>query len=290
MGIFDELERGRTKVSQDRSRRRTARPSWPLSARLLVGAMFIFNVLLAAFLVRVEMKRPEARPGPSATSTPLTPEPPKPGSSPQLNAPANQEYSLGLKNLPVEVRPAGLPSTQKPKRPKIKALPKSLQARKTPRLVLSAQKPRAVIYPPREPASQTHASIRDIAATSSTSASVAPPGVAASFGISGATVLGKAAPPPNAPVASALAPSANGQGLTAKGTWSGSPMKVASVGLPAVEKGLVIPKMPVGPISPKIEIVPRPAGKVKNCGDDKVFIACPILHDRYETPYTSPAP
>ena len=62
LGIFDEPERGRTKVSQTRSRVRTARPSWPLSARLLVGAMFVLNIFLAAFLVRTEIKRPEARP------------------------------------------------------------------------------------------------------------------------------------------------------------------------------------------------------------------------------------
>ena len=208
----------------------------------------------------------------------------------ELNAQANQGSSLGLKTLPVQVRPAGLPSTHRSKRPAIKALPKTLRARKTRRPVLSAQKPRTVIYPPREPASQTPAPIRDTAATSSTSATGAPSGQAASLGIADAPVLGKAAPPPNAPAASALAPSAIGQGLTAKGNRSGSPTKVASVGLPAGEKGLVIPKMPVGPISPKIEIVPRPAAKVKNCGDDKVFIACPVLHDRYETPYTSPAP
>jgi hypothetical protein len=54
-----------------------------------------------------------------------------------------------------------------------------------------------------------------------------------------------------------------------------------------MEKVLFIPKMPVAPVSPKIEIVPRPAVKLENCGDDKVFIACPTLKIRYDTPYTS---
>jgi hypothetical protein len=63
--------------------------------------------------------------------------------------------------------------------------------------------------------------------------------------------------------------------------------KVASVGLPSMEKGLVTPKMPVTPISPKIEIVLRPAVKLENCGDDHVFIACPTLKTRYDTPFTS---
>jgi hypothetical protein len=54
-----------------------------------------------------------------------------------------------------------------------------------------------------------------------------------------------------------------------------------------MEKGLVKPKMPVAPISPKMEVVPRPAVKHENCGGDKVFIACPELKIRYDTPFTS---
>jgi hypothetical protein len=57
-----------------------------------------------------------------------------------------------------------------------------------------------------------------------------------------------------------------------------------------MEKGLMIPKMPVAPISAKIEIIPRPAVQFENCGDDKVFIACPTLKIRYDTPFTSEAP
>jgi len=283
LGIFDEPERGRTKVSQARSRVRTARRSWPVSARLLVGAMFVLNILLAAFLVRTEIKRP----GAPAISTPLPLERPKAGSSPQLNAPANQGSSLCEKTPPVEVRPAGLPSTQMSKRSPIKALTKALRASKTPRPVLLATMPRAVIYLPQEPLGQTPAPVRDPAASSGASANVAPPRLAASFGIPGTGARGNAGPPPNAPAASALSPSAIGNGLTAKGTRSGSVAKVASVGLPAMEKVLFIPKMPVAPVSPKIEIVPRPAVKLENCGDDKVFVACPTLKIRYDTPYTS---
>jgi hypothetical protein len=66
--------------------------------------------------------------------------------------------------------------------------------------------------------------------------------------------------------------------------------RVASIGLPAMEKGLVIPKMPVAPVSLKLEFIPRPAVKVENCGDDKVFIACPTLQIRYDTPYTTEIP
>jgi hypothetical protein len=54
-----------------------------------------------------------------------------------------------------------------------------------------------------------------------------------------------------------------------------------------MEKGLVAQKMPVAPIVPKIEFIPRPPEKVENCGDEKVFVACPKLKIRYNTPYTS---
>jgi hypothetical protein len=57
-----------------------------------------------------------------------------------------------------------------------------------------------------------------------------------------------------------------------------------------VEKGLVKPTMPVARNFFKIEIVPRPPRKVENCGDDKVFIACPELKIRYDTPYTTQVP
>ncbi len=296
LGIFDESERGRTKVSQARSRVRTARPSWPLSARLLVGAMFVLNILLAAFLVRTEIKRPEAKPGPPATSTPLSRHRPKADSTPQPNAPPDQGSSLdqgtshGVKTPAVEARPAALPRTQMAKRTRTKAP----RASKTPRAVLSAPMPRAVIDPTPEPLGRTPAPVRNPAASSSASADVPPPGRAAPFGIPGAGVPSNAGTPSNAPAASALAPSALAPsaidyGLTAKGTRSGSVAKVASVGLPPMEKGLVTPKMAVAPVSPKMEIIPRPAVKVENCGDDKVFIACPTLKMRYDTPYTSEA-
>ena len=281
LGIFDESERGRTKVSQARSNVRTARRSWPLSARLLVGAMLVLNILLAAFLVRTEIERS----GASAVSTPLTLQGQNFRSTSQLNAPSDKGSSRGLKS-PVEARPAGLPSTQMAERPEAKAV----RTRKAPRAVLSAPMPRAVIYPPQEPLGRTPAPVRNPAASSSASANVVPPGPAASFGIPGAGVPSKAGPNPNAPAASALAPSAIDHGLTAKGTRSVSVAKVASVGLPPMEKGLVIPHMPVAPVSPKIEIIPRPSVKPENCGDGKVFIACPTLKSRYDTPYTYEGP
>jgi len=286
LGIFDEPERRRSNVSQARSRVRTARRPWPLSARLLVGAMLVLNILLAAFLVRTEIKRPVKSLVAPATSTPLTLERPKAGSSPQLSAPADQGPSLDGKTPPVEAMPAALPSTQMAKGPATKAL----RASKTLRPVLSAPMPRAVVYPPHEPLGQTLAPVRNPAASSATSANVAPRGPAASFGTPGAGVPGNAGPAPKAPTASALAPSAIGHGLTAKGTRSGSMNRVASVGLPSMEMGLVKPKMPVASVSPKIEIVPRPAGKVENCADDDVFIACPTLQIRPETPIPSEDP
>lgn len=283
MGIFDEPELGRSKFSQTRSRVRAARRSWPLSARFLVGAMFVVNILLAAFLVRTEMKKA----GAPAISTPVPLERPKAGSLPQLNAPANQGPSLDEKTHPVEVRPAGLPSTRLSKRPPMKALPKALRAGKTPRPVLLASAPRAVIFSAPKPVGRTPAPVRDPGASLGASVNVAPARPASPLGIPGTGARGNAGPLPNAPAASTLSSSAIGNGLTAKGTQSGAVARVASVGLPAMEKGLFIPKMPVAPVSPQFEIVPRPAVKLENCGDDKVFVACPTLKIRYDTPYTS---
>lgn len=286
MGIFDEPERGRTKVSQTRSGVRTARPSWPLSARLLLGAMFVLNIFLAAFLVRTEFERP----GAPAISTPLAPDRPKAGSMLQINAPPDQgssldrRSSLGLKTPPVEARPAALPSTQKAKRPETNAR----RASKPQRAALSAPMPQPAIYPPQERFGRTPSPVRNPGAPSSASANVArPQGLGASFGIPGAGVHSNAGSHPNAPAAPALAPLAIHNGLTAKGTGSVSVAKVAPIRLPAMEKGLAIPKMHVAPVDiPKMEV--RPAEKPENCGDDKVFVACPTLKIRYDTPYTSP--
>ena len=107
MGIFDESERRRTEGSQARLHSRPARSSWPLSARLLVGALFVLNILLAAFLVSTEFKRPDAR----AIFPAL---PAGAGSTPQHNAPPyrgsglDQGSSRGLNAPPVEAKPAAL--------------------------------------------------------------------------------------------------------------------------------------------------------------------------------------
>lgn len=291
LGIFDEPERRGTEVIRDRSPVRTARRPWPVSARLLVGAMLVLNILLAAFLVRTEIKRP----GAPAISAPLPLERPKAGSSPQLNAPADQGSSpgqgsgLGEKTPPAEVTPDELPATPIRTRTSRRPATKALRAGKAPRPVWSAPMPRTVIYPPQETLGRTSAPVRDPAASSGASVNIAPPRPAASSGSLGAGARGSAGPPPSAPAASALSPPAPGDGLAAKGTRSGSVAKVASVGLPALEKGLSPPK-PVASVSQKFEIVPRPPVKLENCGDDKVFVACPTLKIRYDTPYTSEDP
>jgi hypothetical protein len=273
LSIFDEPETRRSKVSQARSRVRTARRPWPLSARLLVGALFVLNILLVAFVARNEIKRP----GAPATSTPLTLEGPKAQPSPVVTAPIDRGSSLDLKTLPVEAMPAALPSTQMAKRPANKAP----RAGRTLLPHVSAPMPQAWVHPPQGRLGQNGAFVRVPAASPSSIANVAPPG---------AGVLANAGSPPNAPAPSVPSPPAISHGLTAKGTRPASMNRVASVGLPSPEKGLVIPKRPVAPISPKLEIVPRPAGKIENCGDDQAFIACPTLQTRPETPISSEDP
>ena len=271
---------------------RAAHRPWPLTARLLVGAMFVLNILLAAFLVRNEIKRPVKTLGTPATSAPLTLEQPKTVPSPQLNAPADegsspQGSSLDLKTPPVEATPAALPATQMAKRPSARAL----RANKTLRPVLPATMPRAGSHPPEESPAQAPALVRAPAASPGTSAHAAPPGLATPFGTNGARVPGNAAPASNAPAASGpapsavLAPTAIGRGLSANGTRPGSMKKVASAGLPGMETGVVKPKMPVA--RTEIEIIPRPAAERENCSDDDTFIACPVLQTRPETPVPS---
>jgi hypothetical protein len=287
VGIFDESERRRTKGSQARLHSRPARSSWPLSARLLVGALFVLNILLAAFLVSTEFKRPEARAVFPALPTGA-------GSTPQHNAPPyqgsglDQGSSRDLDAPPVETKPAALPSSRMPKRRPIKASPKALRASQPSGPVLSAPMPRAVIYPPTEPTGQHSAPVRNPAASLSATANVPLPARALSVGIPAAGVPSSA----GAPAGSALHPPGINRALTAKGIRSGTVAKVAPVGLPAMEKGVVIPKRPVVSVASQIQtqMIPRPAVNPENCGDDKVFVACPTLKIRYDTPYTSEAP
>jgi hypothetical protein len=283
LGIFDESERVRARGSQAHARR-----SWPLSARLLVGALFVLNILLAAFFVKTEIERPGA---------PAILHSPKAGSTPKLNATPDQGSSRGLTSPATEARPVASPN-QMAKRAPIKRLPKALgaglgaglRASKPSRAALPAPMPRTVIYPPHESVVRTPAPVRNPAASSSASANISRPGRAPSFGIPSAGVPSSAGTHPNAPAASALNPATIGHGLTSKGTRSGAVATVASVRLPAMEKELVTPHRHVAPAGVKVEIIPRPPVKLENCGDDKVFIACPTLKIRYDTPYTSEAP
>ena len=287
MGIFDEPEGRRTKGSQARSHFRSARSSWPLSARLLVGALLVLNILLAAFLVSIEFKRPEAQ----AISLTLRP---GAGSTPQLNAPPDQGSGLdqgprrGLNVPPVEARPAALPSSRMAKRPPVKPFPKARRASQSSRPVLSAPMPQTVIYPPPEPLVRPPAPVRKPAAPLSATANVPSPARAPSFGVPAAGVPSSA----GAPAGSALHPPPIERALTAKGIQSGSVANVASVVLPAMEKGSVMTKRPVASVASQIQVqmIPRPAVKPENCGDDRVFVACPTLKIRYDTPYTSEAP
>jgi len=292
LGIFDESERVRGKGRQAHGRR-----SWPLPARLLVGALFVLNILLAAFLVKTEIKKAGA---------PAILHSPKADSTPQRNAPTDQGSSPGLTSPAIEARPVASPSTRMAKPAPIKRLPEalgagrgaglgaglgaSLGASKPARAALPAPVPRRVTYASPEPLVRTPAPVRNSAVSSSASANIPLPGRAPSFGTPGAGVPSSAGTHANAPAASALNPAAIGHGLTAKATRSGAVATVASVRLPAMEKGLVTQHRPVAPAGVKVEFIPRPPVTLENCGDDKVFIACPTLKIRYDTPYTSEAP
>ena len=280
MGVFDESEWRRTKVSQTGSPVRANRRSWPLSARLLVGAMFVFILLLVAFIVRTEIGRPAA----PATTSPLTVEQPKPSPLPELNAPVDSGSSIDQKTPPAEAKPAALPSTQVAKRP-------ANNAQRASRTLLPnypAPVPRAGVNATQQRLGQTPAPARDAAASPGSSANVSSPGQTATVGASG--VPGNAGSAPKAPAPSVLAPSATGQGSTAKGTRPATTNRVAPVGLPPMEKGSAMQKKPVASVASQLEIIHLPAGKSENCGTEDAFLACPTLHTRPETPIPSEEP
>lgn len=281
------------------SRQAQSRQSWLFSARLVVGALFVANIFLAAFFLRTEIAGFGAR----AISIPLKFERQKPGSAPQLKTSPEKGGSLGegsrldpdlnqgsgidhgrrdLKARSVGARLAGLPSAHMAKRADNRGLLASKESRK----VLSAPISSAMIIPPTQPLARTPAPVPNPAVSLNASANIPPRGRVPSFGIPDQGVQSRAGQHPNVPAASALGASLIDHALNAKGTRSGAVATVASVGLPVMEKGLVISKRPVAPAGVKIEIIPRPAEKVENCGDDKVFVACPKLKIRYDTPYT----
>jgi hypothetical protein len=287
VGIFDESEGRRTKRSQAQSHLRPARSSWPLSARLLVGALLILNIPLVIFFLSKQFRKPEAR----TISPSLRP---GAGSSPQRSAPAypgsglDQGSSPVIKVPPVETRPAAVPARRAAKRPPIHAAAKALRMGKSAHPVLSAATPHAVIYPPHEPVVQPSAPVRSPAVPLSATANVPSPVRAPSSGVPAASVPSSA----NAPAGSALPPRAIDRALPAKQVRSASVANVASVKLPAMAKGSVMPKGSVASVASqiKVEMIPRPAVSPENCGDDKAFVACPTLKTRYDTPFTSQAP
>ena len=290
MGVFDESERRRTKVSQDSSRSRTDRRPWPLSARLLVGAMLVFNILLVAFIGWTEL----GRPGAPATSAPIPLEQPKADASPEVNAPVDTQpnatpgapadagSSLDGKTPPAEAVPAALPGAQTAKPPAGSAQ----QAARTQRPVYPAPKPRPGVNSPPERLGLTPA---PVAASQGTSVNAAPP-VAASLGAAGAAVRGNAASAAKAPAPSVQVSPVTGHGLPAQATRPATTNRVAPVGLPAMEKGTAMQKKPVVSVASQIEIIHQPPGEVVNCGTDDAFLACPTLHTRPETPIPSEEP
>jgi hypothetical protein len=248
-------DNGRSVLQKDRRR-------WPLSALCVVGVMAILNVVLGVSLI--EAKLPKLRPAETASlpapNVPRAIDGPAVKPRSELNQPKDQSFAPNLKSAPVRAIPVPRTRTPKPS-------------------VIAAKRPKPRPAPPAGIAApsvtQSPAPVHEAA---SSPAAANPPSDVASIRTPGVGGQGRAEQPQTA-----HDPPVNGKGTSAKETSSSvAPKvarKVAPVRFPAIDKGWV-PKMAVAPVSPKIEIVPRPpAPKPENCGGD-VYVPCPTLHSR----------
>jgi hypothetical protein len=288
---------------------RKSRQSWPGSAWFAVVTMLVLNLILGAFVVKTEFFR-NGR-GPSAASpkadVPTTVDPRQPeqrplktldplpsvSPPPDLAEPPAAGAAAGHSTRDVQERhasrpratPAHRPSSRGMRRPAMKATGRKLTPKQyVPQRSHQTRFAAPQVLPSRTPVPVPAAVAAPVYSPAS-GAVVTTPGMVASLrtpspGDRNPTEASRkvAAQASAGRAAKNAQPALNLKGAVEKTTAT----KVASVGLPGMEKGLAIPKTPVGPLSPKIEIVhrpPQPAEDVPNCGGE-VEIPCPTLHKR----------
>ena len=302
MGRISEFE------PREREVRRRARRSWPVSARFAIGTMVALNLILIAFLVKSEFMRSQPVEAPATVKADVPRVEPQPlgniapvqNSRPEVEgedvAPASAikaDAALAVDSKP-EIQ------TSHPQRI---ATPPRLSG-KSNALVT---KPATVATKPR-----VEATNRYNPAPAQQTRFAAPQIQSSRVPVPMPAVVAAPVPPPssgivNTPpaVASVRAPVVGVQNnadthqkviapasTTAKkaqpainpvtGEKPKPPVRVASVGLPSMDKGLIVPKMAADSASPKIQIVRRPTEpkvNVPNCGGD-VLIPCPTLKKR----------
>ena len=301
MSRISEFEPRRRKVDDRREGRsgRKSRRSWPASAWLVAGTMIALNLGLGAFIVKNEFNRGTFG-GEHGRRHPV-------GVAPSPKPAAHLPVSPIVDAAKIEPQPvvqsSQIPHTKQTSKPLAAQASKagtSKTAAAPGQWAAVRRQPPAKPYQPemypqnRFVAPQTYSSqapapvypaVHVPAPLSAPGEVDTPPALVASVRT---PAVGAQSPADSsrkviAPAASGTAARKTQPALDLKaGQGQKQPIRVASVGLPRMDKGLVVPKTPVGTASPVIEVVRRPQGpkaEVENCGGE-VVVPCPTLHKR----------
>lgn len=245
---------------------RRARVPWPRAAWLLIGLLAAMNLALAAYLISEKLNQSGLRQtGPALAAD--VPAHDSPGAAPVSNPGPIAIPHAELKRLPTVINNRAIPHNHiqqgKSKKSSVERAPRNL--------AVDRSRTSPGIWFNRPTTSEIHPTVPVPDPAKSPIASVPTP-------IYSPPVRSPVTDEPHKSEPSRLPalPSAASSNVPVSGG-----IRVASVGLPATDKGLVVPKAAVGPVNPKIEIVARPRElqDTPNCGG-AVFIPCPTLHTR----------
>ena len=269
---------------RQRDDQREARRSWPGSAWFVVGTMIVLNLLLGAFIVKTEIfgHGPAER---SVMPKSVSPKIDVPIVNPRPELKPLQNLAPLPSQSPTRSSPVWEPKARGAKRAAITAaLPRVTLKHYIPKRSPQARLAAPRISPSRTPAPVPAAVAAPLPSPGSGTVSTSP-ALVASIRTPAAGVRSIAETPQKVitPATAGSAARKTQPALNPKAVSNQKQVsKVASVGLPGMDKGLAAPKMAVGPLSPKLEIVHRPPVQKEaapNCGGD-VEIPCPTLHKR----------
>ena len=293
--------------------RRRVRSSWPSSARFAMRTMVILNLLLVVFLVRSELKssrraqlleasrinaqkvvsqpniKSQQAPMPAQNPTSLANPVQAPADQVRVSATPRLAANLAM-NRPVHQSKSGGSKFVNARQDSV-AMPRPSV---TPRQYNFEPSPQARYAAPQFTPSGTAAPVFTAPAPAAAlapnpipisplPAAVAPFPSVASIHTPTAVVRSnqEARPKVTAPSTAENSPRKIQPALYSNSNQK-QEIRVASVGLPGMDKGIVVPKTPVGSLNPKIEIVHRPPEKsnaAPNCGG-AIGVPCPTLKKR----------
>lgn len=246
------------KLVHSRARKNVRRKSRRGSTPLVIGTMIVLNVLVAAYLFKMEFKRPGQTeiPAPAEVNLPRL----QPRS--EFNPAPNQDPRPELKATPPESKPVPQPTNRAAKPAGMTAMPS--------RITLGAVMPEPSLQARPSTAQANPIQALD---TSSNTNIASPAGIATAR----TPVGGVWSKPEPFPKKSGPASLHNG---TQSSLNRGSANMVAPVGLPEMVRGTLPPKTAVAPVSPKLEILVQPGEhETPSCGGI-VGMPCPKLRVR----------